>query len=181
MKLYTKTGDAGQTGLIGGARVSKDDVRVACYGEVDELNAAIGLVAAMLPAGPQRDVLQEIQSDLFILGAELATRTGVQPRLAIAGIHVERLERLLDSTCAALPELTNFVLPGGGELAARLHLARTICRRAERAVVGLARGVELNSSALIYLNRLSDLLFALALAANRAAGVADVIWRGSEQ
>jgi len=176
MKLYTKTGDSGQTGLIGGARVPKDDVRVSSYGDVDELNASIGLVVAALPNDAWRAPLHEIQSDLFILGAQLASADGVTPRHAVAAEHVARLERMLDDICATLPELTNFVLPGGCELAARLHLARTICRRAERAVVALARRTTVAPSAVVYLNRLSDLLFALALAANRDAGVGDILW-----
>lgn len=179
MRLYTKTGDDGHTGLIGGARVSKDDPRVACYGEVDELNAAIGLAIAALPAGRAQDVLRAIQNDLFVLGAELATRAGSTAALAIKSDDVARLERLLDETCAALPELTNFVLPGGSEPAARLHLARTVCRRAERAVVTLAGQAAVAPHPLVYLNRLSDLLFALALAANRDAGVADIVWKAT--
>ena len=159
MKLYTKTGDRGDTGLIGGARVGKDDARVACYGDVDELNAAIGLAVAALPKCAEREVLHAIQSDLFVLGAELATRDGVTPQLAITPAKVARLEQLLDETCANLPDLANFVLPGGCELAARLHVARTVCRRAERAVVSLARHATVAPTPLVYLNRLSDLLF----------------------
>lgn len=179
MKLYTKTGDDGQTGLIGGTRVSKDDARVACYGEVDELNAAIGVAVAALPHCAEREILHAIQGDLFVLGAQLATRVDSQPTLAITAAHVARLEHLLDETCANLPDLTHFVLPGGCELAARLHLARTVCRRAERAVVAFSRRDVVDSATIVYLNRLSDLLFALALSANRNAGVADIIWSGS--
>ena len=179
MKLYTRTGDAGETGLIGGTRVSKDDARVACYGDVDELNATIGVAVAALGQCIERELLHEIQSDLFILGAELATRGDDRPDMTITAAQVARLEQLLDETCARLPDLTNFVLPGGCELAARLHLARTVCRRVERAVVTLATQSTVSPTVLVYLNRLSDLLFALALAANRNAGVADIIWKAS--
>jgi len=176
MKLYTKTGDQGQTGLLGGARVAKDDPRVHGYGEVDELNAAIGWVVAAQPDGPARAEMYAIQGDLFLLGAQLASDGQGPPKFAVTDAEVARLEGLLDRTCAGLPALRNFVLPGGCELAARLHLARTICRRAERAVTGLVRAGNAAPVALAYLNRLSDLLFALALAANRQAGVGDITW-----
>jgi cob(I)alamin adenosyltransferase len=180
MKLYTKTGDRGQTGLIGGARVEKDDARVSCYGDVDELNATIGLAIAALPDDTWRQALHAIQGDLFVLGAQLATAEGAMPQYAVTTAHVARLEHMLDETCAALPELTNFVLPGGCELAARFHLARTVCRRVERGVVSLSRNATVDQSAVVFLNRLSDLLFALALAANHRAGVNDMLWSGDQ-
>lgn len=174
MKLYTRTGDSGQTGLIGGQRVSKADDRVACYGEVDELNAAIGLAAAACTDADALAELRTVQSELFILGVQLATGPGRQPSHQISDAEIKRLEESIDAKMGALPALQNFVLPGGCELAARLHLARTVCRRAERAVVDLAG--TLDPRAAVYLNRLSDWLFAAALSANARAGVPDIPW-----
>lgn len=180
MKLSTKTGDGGQTGLIGGERVDKHDARVATYGEVDELNAVLGLVVAALPDDTWRSDLHAIQSDLFTLGAQLAVSDAATPGQRIVPEQVARLDALLDAVSASLPELTNFVLPGGCELAARFHLARTVCRRAERGVVALSRRVTLDAQVIVYLNRLSDLLFAYALAANQRAGVADIVWHAPQ-
>jgi cob(I)alamin adenosyltransferase len=177
MKLSTKTGDGGKTGLIGGQRVSKDDARVASYGEVDELNATLGLVVAALADDAWCADLHAIQSDLFTLGAQLAVSDGAEPHLRIAQARIDRLDKLLHEISATLPELTNFVLPGGTELAARLHLARTVCRRAERGIVALAQRTTIDPMVIVYLNRLSDLLFAYALAANHRAGVDDIVWR----
>ncbi len=176
MKIYTKTGDAGQTGLIGGRRVDKHHVRVVAYGGVDELNAAIGW--ALVPCGdPARAAeLRRIQDDLFVLGAELATDNDAQPPTRLGVQAIERLEGWLDRVWEPLPELRNFVLPGGSELAARLHLARTVCRRAERAVVELSQEHRLDPWVIPYLNRLGDLLFAYARAANRHAQLDDVVW-----
>ncbi|MCC7293270.1 MAG: cob(I)yrinic acid a,c-diamide adenosyltransferase [Phycisphaerales bacterium] len=176
MKLYTRTGDAGQTSLFGGRRTSKDDARVAAYGDVDETNAAIGL-AATGAAELLASLLRQLQSDLFVLGSELADPDleGKSPRLGAA--DVERLERWIDEACASVAPMRQFILPGGSELASRLHLARTISRRAERAVVTLNADTPLGGHSLVYLNRLSDLLFALARQANAAAGVPDVPWK----
>jgi cob(I)alamin adenosyltransferase len=179
MKLYTKYGDRGETALLNGMRVAKDDPRVGAYGEVDELNAMLGWCRCadekQLICGP----LQNIQEDLFVIGAELATPPGIKPPGNVPTIgaeHISTLEGWIDEACAAVEPLKNFVLPGGTELAARLHLARTCCRRAERAVVSLARNSEVRPDVIVYLNRLSDLLFAWARRANRAAGCPDLLW-----
>ncbi len=176
MKIYTKTGDGGETGLIGGSRVAKDHARVACYGEVDELNAAIGLAVVACDQPEWRACLEQIQDDLFVLGTELATPDGEKQMLALNEDSVPRLEAQLDALMAEVEPLKNFVLPGGSELAARFHLARTVCRRAEREVVNLASQSDVSKTAIIYLNRLSDLLFAYALGANHRSGVANVLW-----
>lgn len=180
-KIYTRTGDAGETGLFGGGRVGKDAARVDAYGEVDELNATIGFARAVA-AEPGIDLeLERIQRDLFAIGSLLATPDleKMQKQLAKAELHDERvaeLERLMDLADAELEPLRAFILPGGTAKAAALHVSRTVCRRAERRVVGLAREVELPAIVVTYLNRLSDLLFTLARLANRRAGEADVQW-----
>ena len=176
MKIYTKTGDAGDTGLFGGGRVPKDDARVRAYGEVDELNAALGAAVADVPADFELAALQTIQRDLFAIGAELATPDQAKQRAKVAPNQVEALERLIDAHEATLAPLKNFILPGGTPKAAALHLARTICRRAERAVVSLARDQQINPLIIQYLNRLSDLLFVLARVVNKQAGRADIVW-----
>jgi cob(I)alamin adenosyltransferase len=176
MKLYTRRGDDGTTGLIGGERVAKDNLRVTAYGEVDETNAAIGLAIAAHDDAETVKILRRIQSDLFTLGAEVATQQGKPPKLTIGESHVLQLERWIDEATAEVPPLKHFVSPGGTEAAARLHLARTVCRRAERAAVTLAQQQLVGPSVSVYLNRLSDLLFALARWANARAGVAEVPW-----
>lgn len=175
MKLYTRHGDDGTTGLIGNVRVGKDDARVACYGDVDETNAAIG-VAAALCDGRAAAMLREVQSDLFVVGAELATPGDVVPRLTLAASRAAKLESWIDEACEDVEPLRNFVLPGGTSCAAALHLARTVCRRAERGVVGLSRSQPVRGEVVVYLNRLSDLLFALARRANAVAGAPDIVW-----
>lgn len=178
MKLYTKTGDDGTTGLLGKERVEKDHVRVEAYGTVDEANAAIGGAHSVCDDPQLRADLASIMSDLFALGADLATTTrGGEPG-RIGPSACEALEQLIDRTEAENAPLKNFILPTGGELAARLHLARAVVRRAERRVAPLVRDGLTHNAALIYLNRLSDLLFALARLANRRARVEDVPWRG---
>jgi cob(I)alamin adenosyltransferase len=175
VKIYTKTGDDGTTGLFGGARVRKDDARVESYGTVDELNAAIGVARSIGLGAATDDILAHAQVDLFVLGAELACVVGKESKLPMALLEApdaERLERAIDSAETGLPTLTNFVLPGGTTQAAALHLARTVCRRAERLVIALGARSEL----VIYLNRLSDLLFVLARRENHDRGVADVPW-----
>ncbi|MBY0371852.1 cob(I)yrinic acid a,c-diamide adenosyltransferase, partial [bacterium] len=137
MKIYTKTGDAGVTGLIGGSRLSKNAPRISAYGEIDELNAALGVVRAETPHTPIRDSLTQIQSALFTAGAQLASPTGQAKIENITSAHVDFLERQMDVISETLPELRNFILPGGGKTAAYLHLARTVCRRAERSLVSL--------------------------------------------
>lgn len=177
MKLYTKRGDDGSTGLIGNSRVPKNHLRVIAYGEVDETNAAIGLAMVAWAEERWAERLRAIQSDLFVLGAELATPSGQTPGQGISEVQITQLERWIDAASDAVEPLRNFVLPGGTESAARLHLARTICRRAERAVVQLGQEERVRAEAVIYLNRLSDLLFAMARLANHQAGVPDVPWR----
>lgn len=181
MKLYTKTGDDGTTGLFGGARVNKASARVDAYGTVDELNAAIG-VARALPLDPFTDaVLGRMQVDLFTLGAELACVPGKEDRLKMTLIGPEdasRLEQAIDSAEEGLTPLQNFVLPGGTPAAAALHLARTVARRAERAVLAL-ESEPVRRDIVIYLNRASDLLFVLARRANAVANVADIPWAPS--
>ncbi len=181
MKIYTRTGDAGQTGLIGGKRVDKHHARVAAYGCVDELNAAIGW--AMVPCGDTAltGELRRIQDDLFGLAAELATDDAGQSPTRLEAEAVERLESWLDRAWERVPELQNFVLPGGCELAARLHCARTVCRRAERAVVELSTGHRVGELVIPYLNRLGDLLFAYARLANQLHNTAEVVWLPPEK
>jgi len=176
VKIYTKTGDDGTTGLFGGGRVRKDDPRVETYGTVDELNATIGVARALGLTKKCDEVLGHVQEDLFVLGGELATVPGKEDRLPmprLAAKDAERLEQAIDEAEEGLPALTNFVLPGGSPQAASLHLARTVCRRAERALIALgsARG-----DLVIYLNRLSDLLFVLARRENHERNVTDVPW-----
>jgi cob(I)alamin adenosyltransferase len=172
-KIYTRTGDGGTTGLADGSRVPKDAPRVEAMGAVDELNSAIGLLLAeALPPAVQA-CLDGVQHDLFDLGGELA----VPGHALLAPAHVERLERLLDGFNAALPPLKDFILPGGSRAAALAHLARAVCRRAERRLAALARVETLPPLLLQYLNRLSDLLFVLARVLNRDAGRPDVLWQ----
>lgn len=165
-KVVTKTGDKGQTSLIGGERVSKGSLRVAAYGDVDELNSFLGLAAASLQDPECREILAEIQHCLFTVGADLASPVGVQvPRITVE--HVARLEEIMESLMDELPPLEEFILPGGGPGGATLHVARTVARRAERLAVALQEETTLNPQAIIYLNRLSDLLFVLARVANK--------------
>jgi cob(I)alamin adenosyltransferase len=177
-RIYTRTGDDGTTGLVDGSRVAKDDPRMAAIGEVDELNSAIGL-AVTVCANDEAALLQTIQNDLFDLGADLATPgENFAPSgmvLRIVPQQVERLEQAIDRLNDHLAPLKSFILPGGTEAAARVHLARAISRRAERAVITAGRSVPLNPAALMYLNRLSDLLFVLARALN-GNGSGDVLW-----
>ncbi|HKJ93228.1 MAG TPA: cob(I)yrinic acid a,c-diamide adenosyltransferase [Longimicrobiales bacterium] len=181
MKIYTRTGDQGETGLFGGGRVSKAHVRVEAYGAVDEMNALLGWAATRLGDAPV-ERLRAVQADLFAIGAHLATPgAGDRKRPALPPLPagVEALEAWIDEMDADLPELRSFILPGGSPAAAALHVARTVCRRAERAVVALAAADPVEPGILVYLNRLSDLLFTLAREANRVAGVADVEWSGN--
>jgi cob(I)alamin adenosyltransferase len=178
MKIYTRTGDDGTTGLFGGGRVKKASLRVEAYGTVDELNAALG-VARATRLDPSIDaVLAEVQADLFTLGAELACVPGKEEKLGmplLSSAEGTRLERAIDAAEEGLPPLTSFVLPGGTPQAAALHHARTVCRRAERAVLAIEEAPS-RAEVVVYLNRLSDLLFVLARRANHLAGVADVPW-----
>ena len=179
MKLYTRTGDGGETSLHDGTRVPKDADRVEAFGTVDELNAALGLAAAACGDGAFLDRLRVVQHALFVAGSDLATPAGAARRDKVPTVTAEaivQLETWIDEAAAAALPLRKFVLPGGSEAAARLHLARTVCRRAERVVLRLRRTEPVGESVVIYLNRLSDLLFAWARQANAEAGVADVEW-----
>ncbi|HSR65088.1 MAG TPA: cob(I)yrinic acid a,c-diamide adenosyltransferase [Xanthomonadaceae bacterium] len=172
-KIYTKTGDDGTTGLGDGTRVAKDSARVTAYGTVDEANSAIGLLLAGEVADDVRALLTTVQHQLFDLGGELC----IPGHAAIFDADVEALERALDGFNAGLPALKEFILPGGGEAAARCHLARTIVRRAERETVTLARHDAVRPEPIRYLNRLSDLLFVLARELARASGHGEVLWK----
>jgi cob(I)alamin adenosyltransferase len=172
-KIYTRTGDDGSTGLGDGTRVAKDSARVAAYGTVDEANSAIGLLLAAQVPDPIRELLTTVQHQLFDLGGELC----IPGHAAIQDADVTALEQALDAHNAELPPLREFILPGGGDAAARCHLARTIVRRAEREAVTLARNEEVRPQAVRYLNRLSDLLFVLARVLARADGHGEVTWK----
>lgn len=173
MKIYTRTGDTGQTALFGGKRVGKDDARIEAYGTVDELNSFIGLARAGWPESPLDGELEKIQNDLFDVGAQLAAPgqdrfTGADPR------RIGELESAIDHAEKELVPLTNFILPGGSMAAAHLHVARTVCRRAERIVVSL--GAETPPGTVVYLNRLSDFLFVAARFVNARLDTSDVLW-----
>lgn len=187
MKLYTRSGDDGSTGLFGGGRVQKDNPRVEAYGCVDEFNAFLGWARCTITTSehanaPERifgSILDALQSRLFDLGADLATPSGSKHENRIHRIsqaNVTQAEQWIDEVDAQNSPMTNFVLPGGTELAARLHIARTVCRRAERAMVQLSHDEPVNPQAIIFINRLSDLLFAMARRANKESGVSDVPW-----
>jgi cob(I)alamin adenosyltransferase len=174
-RIYTGGGDRGETSLGDGTRVPKVDCRIAAFGAVDELNSQIGLVLAVELPNDLRKVLGRIQNELFDLGADLSVPFGVTDRLRITHEQISALESDCDRFNAGLPDLTSFVLPGGSEAAARLHIARALCRRAEREALEAAEELEINRLALVYLNRLSDLLFILARTAN--AGGEEPLWR----
>ena len=175
-KIYTRGGDDGQTSLGDGARVSKLDSRIAAYGTVDEVNAAIGLALAASCPAEISEVLQRVQNELFDLGADLSVPLPNEARLRVTQAQVDALENDCDRFNEDLPELKSFVLPAGTEAAARLHVARTICRRAEREALVAAGVNDLNPLALVYLNRLSDLIFILARVANAADGRPETLW-----
>jgi cob(I)alamin adenosyltransferase len=176
-RIYTRGGDAGETSLGEGSRVSKLDPRLRAFGTVDELNAHIGHALAVKLPNDAQAILERVQNELFDLGADLSVPFGTPDRLRVDQRQIDGLEDDCDRLNAGLPALKSFVLPGGSECAARLHLARTVCRRAERETLAAAQEVELNPLALVYLNRLSDLLFILARAANAAAGRAEPLWK----
>lgn len=179
MKIYTKTGDQGETGLFGGPRVRKSDARVEAYGEVDELNAAVGAARAVVEDPEIDGHLARVQAELFCVGAELATPHEAKARSAIPRLEpasTAGLEAAIDAWERELPPLSRFVLPGGTRTAAALHVARTVCRRAERRAVALAAEVEIDAAALAYLNRLSDFLFVAARIANRRAHREEPLW-----
>lgn len=179
MKIYTKTGDTGDTGLYGGRRISKDTKRVEAYGTIDELNACIGFAASQIQDSETRSILARIQNELFDLGADLAT-PNEHPKaegLRITSDLTASLEHLIDRFQEILPPMTHFILPGGSKSGAALHLARTVCRRGERCVVSLSKTDSINPETLRYLNRLSDLLFVLARLVNHRSGTNEPFWR----
>jgi cob(I)alamin adenosyltransferase len=181
MPIYTRTGDEGTTGLFGGGRVPKDHPRVAAYGDVDELNAAIGVVRATPPTDLAGGLLEAIQRDLFTLGGHLATPDPAKvakalERATLSENRIAEFEQAIDLADTELAPLRAFILPAGTPKAAALHLARTVCRRAERSVVSLARDDQVPPLFITYLNRLSDLLFTLARLANHRGGPGDVTW-----
>jgi len=185
MKIYTRTGDQGETGLFGGQRVRKDHARVEAYGEVDELNAVLGCVAAALEVEGQQEMMARIrllQADLFSVGANLATPSpldGGRPNDHIPDLPVQRIREMedwMDDAERELEPLRVFILPGGTESSSRLHLARTVCRRAERRVITLTDEAHIEEGVVIYLNRLSDLLFTWARLVNWRAGANDIPW-----
>ena len=179
-KIYTRTGDKGETGLFGGARVAKDDPRVEAYGTVDELNANIGVAVSFLNAEELSSLLRSIQNDLFDIGAELSSagtvRRDAQTAFRLSQDKAKPLEKAIDRYDNQLPALRTFILPSGSKEGSILHLARTVCRRAERAVVALSHAEEVNQNIIVYLNRLSDLLFVLARYANMQAGFREDTW-----
>jgi len=180
VRIYTKTGDQGETGLIDGSRVPKDHLRVAAYGDLDELNAALGVVVAHSEDAALQALLLDIQRDLFALGAQLAdpkaTVAARKVKAAVGEANVERLEKAIDERDARLPALQAFILPGGSRLGAFLHLARTVCRRAERTVVALGREASVDPLIPVYVNRLSDLLFVLARFENQESRHPEEQW-----
>jgi cob(I)alamin adenosyltransferase len=176
-KIYTRGGDAGETSLGDGARVSKLDPRIEAFGTVDELNALLGVVLAGECPDAIRETLDRVQNELFDLGADLSVPLVRDDRLRVTDAQVAALERDCDRFNEGLPELRSFVLPGGGPAAARLHVARTVCRRAEREALEASHAHDVNPAVLRYLNRLSDLLFILARAANAADGRDESLWR----
>ena len=179
MKIYTKTGDTGDTSLFGGQRVPKDALRIEAYGTIDELNSVLGIVRAD-NADPELDaILHKLQEQLFVLGADLATPRSLD-RKSVRRIEprdAQPLEKLIDQFESRLKPLRNFILPGGSPVAARIHFARTVCRRAERAVVRMSRNEDIGDGAVVFLNRLSDLLFVLARYANQKADVRETKWK----
>lgn len=181
MKIYTKTGDRGETSLFGGERVPKDNIRIQAYGTVDELNSIIGIAISESASAEIKDILCNVQNTLFTLGSDLASpkekekKSFVIPRIEKA--HIDKLETFIDAIEYKLPELKNFILPGGTKAASFLHFARTVCRRAEREAVSLQNLVDIGPNPVIYLNRLSDLLFVLARFENLSSGHPDVDWK----
>ena len=178
MKIYTKTGDAGETSLFGGVRTHKNDPRIEAYGTVDELNSILGIVLSFKTTDRGNSILNEIQQNLFVVGADLATPEGKKERIERVGEkEVEWLEARIDELQAGLPELKSFILPGGSKSGSYLHLARTVCRRAERAIVSCREKEAVSDHLLIYINRLSDLLFVLARHENHQQGIEETPWK----
>ncbi|HEV8336209.1 MAG TPA: cob(I)yrinic acid a,c-diamide adenosyltransferase [Candidatus Polarisedimenticolia bacterium] len=182
MKIYTKTGDSGETGLFGGGRVKKSDLRVEAYGDVDEVNAHLGRALTLLANHPVQKEIEEIQADLFTLGADLATVPAAAAKstaLRLSPQRALRLEELIDRWESEIAPLKHFILPGGSPGGAALQVCRAVCRRAERSVVRLSIAESVNSDAVVYLNRLSDLLFVLSRWVNAREGAPETIWKGA--
>jgi cob(I)alamin adenosyltransferase len=181
MKIYTKTGDQGETGLFGGERVSKSSLRLEAYGTVDELNSILGLTAVEAKGEGVKELILKIQNELFTVGSDLATPDNEKnKKLNITRtpeVFAADAEKAIDAYNAKIPELKNFILPGGGKAASLFHLARTVCRRAERCVVALNKGEEINGNIIIFLNRLSDLFFVLARYENAVSETPDILWQ----
>jgi cob(I)alamin adenosyltransferase len=178
-KIYTKTGDGGETGLFGGKRIPKDDLRIEAYGTIDELNALVGGLADRLPGDDDRAFLREIQADLFVIGSHLAKDPDKNlplPDLPLP--RIEAMEAAMDHLDESLPPLKNFILPGGHPIVSYAHLARCVCRRAERRVVSLSRDADVDPDIVRYLNRLSDYLFVLARSLSSQLGVEEIKWMG---
>jgi cob(I)alamin adenosyltransferase len=175
-KIYTRTGDGGDTGLVDGSRISKADPLMAAIGDIDEANSALGVALLHIEDAQHREVLLRVQNEMFDLGADVATADGIEGALRIVAGQVDRLEHEIDAMNAWLEPLRSFILPGGGEASAHLHLARAVVRRAERALVTAGQSVAINPLALTYVNRLSDHLFVLARLVARAAG-GDLLWQ----
>jgi len=175
MKIYTRTGDSGETSLFGGSRIAKNDPRIEAYGTIDELNSFLGIARASWPSSPIDAQLQRIQSDLFDIGAYLAA-PGTERFRSVGATRIQELEQEIDAMEADLQPLTTFIVPGGSPAAAQLHVARTVCRRAERRVVALEDSSVEMQTTIAYLNRLSDFLFVTARFANRRHGTADTPW-----
>jgi len=179
MKIYTRRGDRGETSLFGGQKVVKDSLRIEAYGSVDELNSALGVARSLKPPKEIDAILEKIQNGLFVLGADLATppRTNSQKVKRVSPSDVDAVENTIDKLEAKLPKLISFILPGGTQLAAQLHVARTVCRRAERGVVRLLAKEKTGEMPIVFLNRLSDLLFVLARYVNKVEGGEETKWK----
>ncbi len=179
MKIYTRTGDTGTTGLIGGSRVKKFDLRLEAYGTVDELNSFLGVVRSLQTDGHADEMLEKIQNKLFVIGAHLATEdsiTLIKKHIPVVEADILLLENEMDEMNEQLPELRNFILPGGCQAASFCHVARTVCRRAERLIVGLAEKVEVDPNLIVYMNRLSDYLFVLSRKVSMDQKAAEILW-----
>lgn len=179
MKIYTKTGDKGTTSLFGGKRIDKNSARIEAYGCVDELNSLIGTIVAKKPMIEVLKKLIRLQSELFVLGTDLATPKDARAKVKrVNKPMIDKLEREIDDIDKNLPKLKNFILPGGGKVGSNLHLARTVARRTERKIVDLANTEKINQNSLIYINRLSDWLFVLARYVNNKENAKEIIWKG---
>ena len=179
MKIYTKGGDRGTTSLFGGKRVDKDNLRLDAYGNVDELNSLIGTILAEDPLLDLPKKLERIQMELFVLGADLSSPVDIKIKVPrVKKTFISRLEREIDVWQKSLPELKKFILPQGGKVGAKLHLARAVCRRAERAIVALEKVEKININAQIYVNRLSDWFFVAARYANKLEKIKETVWQG---